>query len=229
MKTLFLFSTILIVIFSRCSNLAPNNSENTNSKCRACHEVPAMDRVHEAHTIRQHFDCSVCHPGTIRNTDGIVTPDEATHTNGIVNIAIAAPYDSSHSANYNPITKTCVSVYCHGNFASGTHATINVNDSINLLGCRSCHNIDKMTSNGHHPHYPGNAPDAISDSVALYCGNCHSGYKLQTPSAVNLLTHIDGQVGPINNNGCVQCHAAEVPPVTNTHPGTLTQCSFCHK
>jgi len=227
MKILLILAAFSLAFFSGCSSLSPVGAENKNSKCRACHEVPPVDRVHEAHTVRQQYACSLCHPGTTRDADGAIAPDAATHANGLLNIAIAAPYDSSRTATYNPASKTCSGVYCHGNFASGTHAAITVADSVALLlDCKVCHDIDKMAVKGHHPHYPENASSAIAIGVPLKCEKCHDGFAYLPLASriVNPLTHIDGKVGPINDHGCVICHAAPV-----THGAAQTNCSFCHK
>jgi hypothetical protein len=194
MKALFLFSVFWWVCFSGCSKLAPNSPENTNSTCLACHAVPPADRVHAAHTVRQHYDCALCHPGAVRGADSAVVPAEAIHANGIINVVFSFSRYPLESGVYDSGAKTCNSVYCHGYFPGGDSGTVGVNDSIYLKQCASCNNIQQMTAAGHF---------GMKWSTITNCSLCHTGYNY-ADQTVNDATHIDGRNLPVD---CLNCHS----------------------
>ena len=57
-------AVLLSAIMWGCSELNKEPVTGINGKCRLCHEVPPQDRMHTAHTMRQTFDCGVCHNPT---------------------------------------------------------------------------------------------------------------------------------------------------------------------
>jgi predicted CxxxxCH...CXXCH cytochrome family protein len=108
------------------------------------------------------------------------------------------PVVQAAGAAFDPATKTCSNVTCHGNFSfngvSGAHAVAIWNDPT-PLSCISCHG---MPPTGHPP--VSGTPDAKS------CAACH-GDSVNADGTINVATgaHINGQA-EMSGGSCSSCH-----------------------
>jgi len=115
-------------------------------------------------------------------------------------------------ATFDPVTKTCSNVACHGNFGFngviGSHAVATWNDPT-PLSCTSCHG---MPPTG-HPAYPGK-PDAAS------CAACHVD-SVNANGTINVGggTHLNLKA-EVTGGTCSSCHGepTRVGSVAGTDP-----------
>ena len=122
-------------------------------------------------------------------------------------VAVAA------GATFDPVTKTCSNVACHGNFdfngVSGSHATATWSDP-KPLSCTSCHG---MPSTGHPP--VTGTPDAAS------CAACHAD-SVNANGTINLAAggHLNGMADVSGGNSCSSCHGdpTRVASMAGTDP-----------
>lgn len=153
--------------------------------CGTCHSVPPADTVHSIHT--EQYGCAACHSGYAKDST-----NTRYHANGNTDVVFTYVYDSLESGTFDLPTGQCDLVYCHGNFPGGTRATVAPTDTIS--GCRACHDIDGMLSEGHAKH--------TFKYIVSECQNCHPGYSLDS-NRVNLDIHANGMV---DTAGCAECH-----------------------
>ena len=151
----------------------------------------ANANTHQQHVGTTAASCQNCHAGMVNATVDAVFA--SSHTNGFRDVLIAASFDANGAAtNYNPTTKTCQSVTCHGSKLPQWGAT---------LGCNGCHGNNTGTArtavNGADPTALEGAPPVgvggetlttqravgahiahvntiALRSSALACGDCHS-------------------------------------------------------
>jgi predicted CxxxxCH...CXXCH cytochrome family protein len=108
------------------------------------------------------------------------------------------PLVQSHGGAFDPTTKTCSNVYCHGNFTfqavSGSMATPSWADTTPLT-CTSCHG---MPPTGHPPI--GASADARS------CSGCHAA-TVNPDGTINLASgaHMNGKAEAATGS-CTSCH-----------------------
>ena len=101
-------------------------------------------------------------------------------------------------ATFDPVSKTCSNVSCHGNFAMGavvgTRAAPIWNDTT-ALTCGSCHG---MPPAGH----PGTG--GVNDAAS--CANCHSD-TVNADGSINLAfgAHMNG-LADVTGGDCSSCH-----------------------
>ncbi len=126
------------------------------------------------------------------------------------------PTIQAAGAHFDPTTKTCSNVSCHGSFTmgpvSGTHATPAWSDGTPLV-CSSCH---AMPPAG-HPRMAG-APTAIS------CASCHSD-TVNADGTINVPSgaHMNGQAD-VTGGSCASCHGdpARLPSMTGVDPNVAS-------
>ena len=120
------------------------------------------------------------------------------------------PMVHAAGASFDPVTKTCSNVMCHGSFTfrgvEGSHAAVGWNESA-LMTCSSCH---AMPPAG-HPHFTGDAGPGS-------CNACHSG-TVNPDGTINVAggVHMNG-LAEIAANSCSECHGDRdrVPNVPGT-------------
>ena len=165
---------------------------------------PAPGAIHTPHLQGGVFSaglaCSDCHAPTGFGVDFSQNP-----------MVLAA------GATFDPATKTCSNVACHGNFSfngvNGSNTSMNWNDRAVPLNCTSCHG---MPPTG-HPALPVGA-DAAS------CNTCHS-QSVNPDGTINVATgtHINGKAEAAANS-CTVCHGdpnrVGVMPGTDFHLGS---------
>jgi predicted CxxxxCH...CXXCH cytochrome family protein len=91
----------------------------------------ATANSHAAHTASgsNPATCQNCHSGLVTASGTAISG--ANHTNGARNVAILAAYDTNGATiNYDPVTKTCSSVSCHGTSSIQWGA---------VVACNTCH------------------------------------------------------------------------------------------
>ena len=203
----------------------------TGSGCASCHGAPPASGAHLVHYGDQSspslttqygdtrilqdyypagaayyvFGCGNCHP-----------LDPAKHFDGIVEVELAgtgAPPGSLKSRNppaaaYDPATKTCSGVYCHGSgqdaAAPPTYAVTPAWDGGQALGCGSCH--------GNPPRYPSAGAGTAGANTHLVLAD--DGYELG---------HFAGLPGPWHTS----YHGAPFPGSPSLNAGPIT-CQTCH-
>lgn len=176
---ILIVTIISCILWLGCSRLSDESTALGLSKCEACHSLPPEGKLHSTHAAKG-YDCTVCH-------------SPQSHENGTVDVEISTDFDSSGVSSYNNQSRTCNTVYCHGNFSTGSHASISVSDTIGK-DCNKCHNIPQLFSTGHH--------DLLPESVFQRCYLCHPGYNL-VDSTTNDTLHVDQKV---ETEGCDICH-----------------------
>jgi predicted CxxxxCH...CXXCH cytochrome family protein len=196
MKKIAIIIAIAGVAWLGCSRLSSDYGTGVLPKCTVCHDLPPVGTVHSVHSAKLGYDCSICHEGY---TKGSALTDGNDHDNGVVDVTISAPFDSLMVASFNPQTKTCTNMYCHGYFPQGDSAAVKESDSLGMR-CNACHNLALMQSRGHFGH---TTPATIATVLFQNdnCGYCHLGYNVLT-GRVNDSTHCDGKVQTFN---CARC------------------------
>jgi predicted CxxxxCH...CXXCH cytochrome family protein len=177
--------------------------------CKTCHGGGPTSNAHPAHAAHG-VTCSNCHVvptkysdvGHILDAAGVAIPLPARVKLGDrANITLNAA-DRAGPAAYDPATKTCKNVYCHGDAlhaAGGTASEPRWDDPAPQNQCDRCH---------------GNPPPT---HLRNDCATCH-------PATA---PHVDGVInigrGPVNS--CGGCHGSSnenpAPPV-DLHGNTST-------
>ena len=204
-----------------CTELRDPPPSTPSSACVGCHgnEVsPApTDAVHQAHLNGTAefpaIPCETCHvvPKSPAAPGHLDSPRPAEITFAARAVAPGGPAPS-----YDPKTRTCSNVSCHGaRLGGGKHQQPVWSTEVgSQVTCGSCHGAPPV---GSHP------------SVAT-CGLCHP-----TPTAE---THVDGAVEIVFAKTCSGCHGDDVSPapVSNVHRTHVlgtgeakpVACSRCH-
>ena len=116
----------------------------------------------------------------------------------------------SHGGAFDPATKTCSNVYCHGNFTfgavSGTKASVNWGDTTPLT-CTSCHGMP-----------PAGHPPTAASADAASCSACHVA-SVNPDGTINLASgaHMNGKAEAATGS-CSACHGD--PKRVADMPGT---------
>ncbi|WP_242360177.1 CxxxxCH/CxxCH domain-containing protein [Anaeromyxobacter sp. SG17] len=158
--------------------------------------------------------CSECH----------VVPTAMSHADAAVQLAFGTLAKTGGAAPaWDPVTATCSSSYCHGQFVGGDLLNAPSWTTVNgtQAACGTCHG----------------APPPAPHSANTACGSCHDGY---TQTSVNLATHVNGvveaqasphapgwsdktqhgyQANLTGLAGCKSCHG---------DLGATTSCGSCH-
>jgi len=108
------------------------------------------------------------------------------------------PMVRGQGATFDPATKTCSDVYCHGSFTFGTVSGSKASPSWNAatpLTCTSCHG---MPPTGH--------PAIAAGADAKTCSGCH-GSSVKVDGTINLASgaHLNGKAETAGL-GCTGCH-----------------------
>jgi len=214
-----------------CSQLNGNLSPVSGDKCRACHALPPADAVHAAHVDTMHYACDVCHTGASDTAQTV----GSNHGKGVLQVHIALGYDSAGVSYYDPVTKTCNLIYCHGNFIPGNPGVVKITDTV--TGCAFCHTtppVDRV----HAAHV---------DTMHYSCDLCHPGDTLTKVTGIGRTNHVNGVLDvhvaktfdsagvtfyDPNKKTCnlTYCHGYVVPGDSGivAITDTLTGCGFCH-
>ncbi len=118
--------------------------------------------------------CSNCHFTTASSTTGNTLAAASKHLSGIVDV-VFNPAVAGPNASYDPVTKTCANVACHGNSLAqwgskggclGCHsASINNRAAITSQFSGNSHHIQGVTASGEHCyqcHWEANSDGSIN-------------------------------------------------------------------
>ena len=163
-------------VVAGCSGSTPGSSSSGLAPAGANHTLHLQSGVYSAG-----MTCDTCHGPT-----------------GFVVDFSQNPMVQAAGATFDPATKTCSNVSCHGNFSfngvSGSPASAIWSDATPVT-CTSCHG---MPPTGHPPI--AGTPDAKS------CAACHSD-SVMTTGAINVAAgvHING-LAEVSFGSCSSCH-----------------------
>jgi len=224
---------VLVLAAGLLAAIGCGSSRNTveatgQTTCTTCHGMPPATGAPLAHVdpttsgspagvvLQKAFDCDQCHfkphavgdPGHLVQPNGTAVPKPAQVRFDQPG-ALAGPL-----AAFDPASRTCSNVYCHGGSGSLSLGTVTApkwEDPPSAAACGACHGIP-----------PANHDPVIQQTS---CANCHA--PAVTPfGAVDPVTHLDGQLtfgtgvtglhdlhvnSPISQGfACTECHLA--PP-----------------
>jgi predicted CxxxxCH...CXXCH cytochrome family protein len=185
---------------------------------------------HSAH-VSVASDCGSCHTST--STTGVDITG-AIHTDGTIDVTIAAGYDSDADPanNYDDTVtvKQCSNVYCHSNGLS-TYTTPQWGGS--STGCSFCHD-DLPSSGAHAAHvqtaatsYGSTSVDTTGGTYDFGCGNCHPVTEAGNHRDGDLdITMNSGHGGTLKSKNNV---ADDVSGYAQTQGSTVTcSAAYCH-
>ena len=129
-----------VAFFAGCASLNDDTSKVFENKCRACHAMPPVGKVHTTHGDSLHYACDVCHPGVVDSTETV----PVGHGSEPIKVQIAKKYDSTGAFFYNAAKKSCNAVTCHG-YDPGRNPGVVYFDSSNT-GCGFCHPLNKLVN-----------------------------------------------------------------------------------
>ena len=179
-----------------CSNISchGNNSATWGSTlgCSDCHGYPPPPKAgnytgvdettspHKKHAgadTNYSFACNECHKGNSHGT--------GTFQDVFINTSSTI---AGSAATYATGTRTCSSLYCHGNgtsVATKQPPSGSVVWGSNTLGCNGCH--------GNPPAYANNSPKTNSHASHNFgCGSCHAGTTTDGSTIANKSLHVNG-------------------------------------
>jgi predicted CxxxxCH...CXXCH cytochrome family protein len=226
-----------------CGDARPVLSQQQGSTtCLRCHGQPPETNAHVLHTAldsgsglasggvpHASLECLQCHRD-VQRVDG---PDHILRTDGKPVGRAEVRFDDPESfgsrtqpgaarnsaAAYDPTTRTCSNVYCHGATLRG--ATVNVPASIawdapkGTVSCGTCHGLP-----------PANHPAGIT---LANCTTCH-GTAIDAAGIPNPTTHVNGTVDlaeAVTSRSCSGCHgdrtATVLPGDPRSAPPTDTE------
>ncbi|BDG10587.1 CxxxxCH/CxxCH domain c-type cytochrome [Anaeromyxobacter paludicola] len=198
---------------------------NDQTTCTTCHGMPPATGAHLAHVdplgsgspsgavLQKPLDCDSCHfkphavndPGHIVQANGQAVPKPAQVRFDLGPFGAKQP-----AAVFDPATRTCSNVYCHGGTgvsAGGILTAPRWEDPPSSAACGTCHGIPPTD------HDPRIAQTA--------CANCHAP-SITPFGALDPATHLDGQV--TLGTGVTGIHAAHVSsPISQG-----LACTECH-
>jgi predicted CxxxxCH...CXXCH cytochrome family protein len=162
--------------------------------CAQCHTNPPTSASNPNH------GGTTC--GTNLTTDRAVMTWGTLATGGVDVWSAPATTPTATKSTTSPTT--CSNTYCHGRFPNGNNATPAWNGT---AACGTCHGLPPPVTADVTKNHPNNTS----------CDKCHgAGYST---TAVNKVTHIDGQLQK-PNKGCASCHGElTVADGTNVLPG----------
>ncbi|MCA9674074.1 MAG: CxxxxCH/CxxCH domain-containing protein [Myxococcales bacterium] len=170
--------------------------------CDTCHGQPPETGAHHTHVAGGPLDrrvpCGECHvvptrwddPGHILLADGTVDPPPAEVVLGPLAARDVDPPVRTAPPSFDPATKTCSAVYCHGGIFTDAEAAhpAPMWTGADQAACGSCH--------GRPP-----ASHATSD-----CATCHPR-TIDAAGQLDLTTHLDGVIDVGDGSGqCTGCH-----------------------
>jgi len=174
--------------------------------CGACHRIPPdgtsapnLAGKHGKHSTSATTSCNVCHNGA--------SAYAGDHHNNVIDFSFLAAYapKSGGTPAFNPSTKVCSNISCHGGPRTQTRDQANAGGGTPSLAtstsvstpawyagsitvatqCTSCHVFGTTEynsySSGHHFFHvwdPNNGPDPNGQNPKVSCTVCHDATKL---------------------------------------------------
>jgi predicted CxxxxCH...CXXCH cytochrome family protein len=174
-----------------------NGVSDFPSGCNSCHDIPPNTGEHYEH-LHERIACDRCHAGYTTTT-----ANETLHRNARQDVTLAG---------WNPTSRTCSSISCHGSEYWGRTGTAA------RQSCNQCHGVPPR-SGEHYEH------------SEYACSRCHgTGYSTTTTNtATHLNTVVDVPYAFYNKatNACsnLGCHSSKT---WGTRVPVTPNCSNCH-
>jgi predicted CxxxxCH...CXXCH cytochrome family protein len=166
------------------------------TSCTGCHGQPPATGAHLGHVVTAKLDCSACHA-----KPAAVTAPGHPHS-GPATIRFGAVASTSGATPaYDPSTKTCTGVACHGS-EPDTAATLRAptwTGGAAQAACGTCHGL----------------PPSDHVGTGSACVNCHAAVVDADRHIVDAGKHANGTVDLGPGEGCTSCHGQ--PPATGAH------------
>jgi predicted CxxxxCH...CXXCH cytochrome family protein len=203
---------------------APSGAEaNATAACSSCHTGPgagppfrdptgatnpslASVGAHDAHlhgSIAPDLGCEQCHtvPRTVTDPGHLDPSPTDIRFGSLATTRGAAP-------TYDPQTRTCAAVYCHGQFPGGNNGNRPVwTGGDSQAECGSCHGLPPAT--GQHVRHVG----ATFGGRSIICSTCHG---VGTDELLVASMHVNGRVdvtlpawSPATSSCAQACHGPE--------------------
>jgi len=178
--------------------------ENGPTDCTTCHGDSPTSGSHAAHVLGsdldKKLDCSECHikpdswdsVGHIRLADGSIDPPPAEVRFG--SLANQGSAGGAGRASFDPESKVCSNVYCHGGRFDDSNATDTApvwGGASSQAACGTCHGLSPSNHGG-----------------AERCSYCHEGIADDTPAVLDTQKHLDGQIESVGDS-CNACHGSD--------------------
>ncbi len=177
-----------------------------NESATSARAVGAHTRHFEGGLLADGVACNECH----------LVPRAAGDPGHMAADSIAeliwGPLAGSQS-NWNRVSLTCASTYCHGNFSGGNSANAPVWTEVNQAACGTCHDTGIMPASLGWKH-------ATHVTVArLKCADCHASVVDTAQAIIGKPLHVNGVVDTLTRDRavCNKCHG----------PGS-SSCTLCH-
>jgi predicted CxxxxCH...CXXCH cytochrome family protein len=185
--------------------------------CTTCHGQPPTTGAHDKHVSGRGLACAECHhvpatwdePGHILDANGNVDPPPAEVTFGALANRDLMPPRRTAAATYDPATKQCSNVYCHGAILEPDSAATNTqpmwNGGAPAAACGTCH---------------GKPP---ADHAQSECAMCHP--KTVAADGTLSASHIDAVIDVGDGSStCTGCHGSgnQPAPPRGLHGEQLT-------
>ncbi|TLN26300.1 CxxxxCH/CxxCH domain-containing protein, partial [bacterium] len=166
--------------------------------CKGCHADSGVGNVHRIHEATNgnggyNFDCRVCH-STFNAATNNYPP---VHGNGVMNstatdrVSINLTNASAfvglglNNGTFDAGTKTCSSVYCHGNYVGNTPFTPNWTNA-STGNCGTCHSSTSLTTGAHLTH-------TNDTTYNIGCKTCHYTVTINNTAIASLTLHVDAK------------------------------------
>ncbi len=182
------------------ANPAAWNS-GVNYGCNGCHgtsnTIGAPDYPNTTLTANTHGPhttgattttvCSNCHFATASSTTGGTIADKTKHLNGAVDV-VFNPATAGSTATWDPATRTCTNVVCHGGAPAQWGST---------AACLTCHSFAINGRAAIGPQFGANSHHVQGTSVtATNCYQCH--WEANSDGSINHTHHHSNiQGGPV--------------------------------
>jgi predicted CxxxxCH...CXXCH cytochrome family protein len=169
--------------------------------CGSCHAYPPATGAHSIHVagglLAKKVVCSTCHP------DHQGAEDHAYGANGLLRTGLAASGTRTAPPTWDPASRTCKNVYCHGATRPDS-AAVTIIPSWDATprpatqACNYCHGLPPNSAGG------------------VRCSGCHRAVVDAKLTLVNTVLHLNGTVDFADaNTPCNTCHgsaASNAPP-----------------
>ena len=215
-----------VTVLASCTDVRDQPVATVANGCIGCHgdsdSLAPLDAVHQAHvhasTLFEAVDCSVCHIVPERASD---EGHADTEPPAEVIFAPVAFAPDAPAPSYDPTTRSCANVACHGAAlkAPADRPLLWDPPEPSNFYCAGCHDAPRTAG---HP--------TVIEAAPLSCEGCH-GQVLAT-------SHVDGELDLALPTDCSACHGDATSPapvdlmhrahVLGSDHGRAVECSECH-
>jgi predicted CxxxxCH...CXXCH cytochrome family protein len=187
--------------------------QGTGAKaCGSCHAYPPATAAHTIHAagglLAKQIACSTCHPNHQSAKDHGYGADGLLRTSPalVVLSGLAASGTRTAPPAWDPASRTCKNVYCHGatmpdSAAVTSSPSWDASPRPATQACTYCHGVPPNGAGGRR------------------CSNCHSSVVDANFTLVSTVLHLNGTVDFADpNTPCSTCHGS---PASNAPPPDL--------